>query len=154
LHKLHIFHRNLRERRACEHMVHGPRVKQVMNMGRSNSLAHALTWIVDYLVLGIGLYSVQMIYCRQNNSDVSMRAASILTLTCGAAFSSLQIHLLWYAREQLYFWLLGIRVLNFKRSYQWSRHDLSLRHMWTPGARSRDESEYDRSMQTTFFDPS
>jgi hypothetical protein len=83
-----------------------------MNTGMTNSFGRAPTWIVDYIVLAIGLYSIQMIYRRPNDSDVRLRAASILAWTFGVAFSSLQIHLLWYARERLYFWFLGTRTVN------------------------------------------
>jgi sterol desaturase/sphingolipid hydroxylase (fatty acid hydroxylase superfamily) len=53
-------------------------------------------------------------------------------------------------------WHMNANIVHGLHHYRGNTNlgAVPLHHMWTTGARSRDESEYDRTMQTTFFDPS
>jgi hypothetical protein len=84
-------------------------------MGGFLLLVRAITWIVDYSVLVAGLASLQML---------DHESESTLTLAGSVAFSTLQLNILWYMREEFYFVLLGSYVSEYKRNYRLSLRDI------------------------------
>jgi sterol desaturase/sphingolipid hydroxylase (fatty acid hydroxylase superfamily) len=88
------------------------------------TIIRAITFILDYVVLVAGMYTLQTVYKTYDNSLSILQEAESISLLCSMGLSFFQVNLIWYLREELYFLLLGKRVSIHKRHYRLTRRNI------------------------------